>query len=50
MPKVKKTLILNVTPADYVASCTPEELKQLNKLLQKTLKPSANKLKRMKTH
>lgn len=50
MPKVKKTFILSVTPAEYIASCSPEELKELRKRLGKALKPSANKRKRMKVN
>ncbi len=48
MPKVNKTFIISVTPSEYIASCTSEELKELRKLLGKALNPSANKRKRMK--
>lgn len=48
MPKVKKTFTVTVTPSEYIASCTPDELKELRKRLGKALNPSANKRKRMK--
>ena len=48
MPQVKKTFILSIKPTEYIASCTTEELKELQKLVNKTLTPTANKLKRMK--
>ena len=49
MPQVKKTFIINVCPKAYVASCTPAEIKELQKLLKPHTNPSRNKLKRMNT-
>ena len=38
MPQVNKTFTLNVKPHEYIAACTAAELKELDKLLTRTLK------------
>jgi hypothetical protein len=47
MPEVKKTFIIKIKPSEYISSCSLEELKELQRMVGKALKPTANKLKRM---